>query len=250
MNDGFQVLHRSLASEAKLHRRGRAVARRLVGEAESEEPRHAFGTRWLGPDPLFIVGLPRSGTTALHQELSTETGHFLSLPSLYWQGPAECSEFVRGTGWNPDWALVWHVPSYLRWCLEQDPLKFYHVHRAVLAGSTVATRRLLLKWPTHLLGLEALMEVYPGARFVWLARDRKEVTRSLRRLTEATRRLSSNHVTRRDTWGFCDKILGRLWIRGHDVLQRHPDRFLVVASGALRQNPEGVRRQVVEFAGR
>src|SRR5262249_61037783 len=80
--DGLEVLLRSYADEADLTPRGDRVARamlrgalaaRLISEAGwRAHPEHA---RVRLDRPLFVTGLPRTGTTALHRLLTADPAH-------------------------------------------------------------------------------------------------------------------------------------------------------------------------------
>jgi hypothetical protein len=86
------------------------------------------------------------------------------------------------------------VPSYMAWVMDTDMRETYRYHRRVL--------RLLqwhcpphlwhLKTPVHMLALDALVEAYPNARFLWSHRDPIQVLGSVCSLIHYTRSWSSD----------------------------------------------------------
>lgn len=181
--------------------------------------------------PIVVIGLPRTGTTALSHLVAadpqirslrvwesaspvpppeTETQHddpriaqtqqgldvmyevFPKMASLYFQtatGPTECQDLLGMEFRTSHFDGMARVPSYTRWALECDMAPAYAYHRRTL--------RLLqwhcpphlwhLKTPVHMLSLGALVDCYPGARFLWTHRDPAEVMGSVCSLISYTR---------------------------------------------------------------
>jgi hypothetical protein len=89
-------------------------------------------------------------------------------------GPQECLAILDQTFVNP--GLLWtrSAGSYLNFLLDSADLRAaYSYHRRVLQLLQWGDlpRRWALKWPCHLLGLEAIRSVYPDACFVVTHRD-------------------------------------------------------------------------------
>lgn len=89
-------------------------------------------------------------------------------------GPQECLAILDQTFVNP--GLLWtrSAGSYLTFLLERADLRAaYEYHRRVLRLLQwgAPSRRWALKWPCHLLALEAIRSVYPDACFVVTHRD-------------------------------------------------------------------------------
>lgn len=162
--------------------------------------------------PLIVIGLPRSGTTALHQLLAADP-QFQWIPAwlagrpgprpLPADWPAD-SRFQQATarraadGPNPlhdvapgdpqeclnvmvqsfvsmMFVSSLPVPDYHEWFLAQDERPSYRRYadnlRLISGGDE---RRWLLKNPSHVFALGAMLDVFPDARVVWIHRDPAE----------------------------------------------------------------------------
>jgi hypothetical protein len=159
--------------------------------------------------PLIVIGLPRSGTTALHQLLATE-GQFLWIPAwlagrpgprpipadwaadarfqqamarraadgpnpLHDVGPGdpqECLNVMVQSFVSMMFVSTLPVPDYHQWFLAQDERPSYRRYadnlRLIGGGDR---RRWLLKNPSHVFALGALLDVFPDARIIWIHRD-------------------------------------------------------------------------------
>jgi hypothetical protein len=165
--------------------------------------------------PIFVTGLPRSGTTALHRLLCADPGsQGLELwltefphprpPRDTWesnpiyQGIAaayaeqhvenpeymgihyidaasveECWRLLRQAGLSNSYESLAYVPNYTAWLRKQDWTPAYEVHRQnlQLIGLNDQDKRWVLKNPSHLSALDAIMNVYPDALIVQTHRD-------------------------------------------------------------------------------
>ena len=213
----FDVLLRALREESDLHLAGRLLVRtellrtlrnRLQLEALWGE-RPDILTEEV-PEPVFIVGSPRSGTSILHELMACDLA--TRAPAMWeMQHPVEA---VRGedygaigdrvvqlahdlqpeyetmhanSGTLPNecifitlhaflsdhWSGQHVVPSYDRFLSRADHRPAYRYHRRFLQTlqSTGGSRRWLLKAPSHLSQLRALFDIYPDARIVRTHRD-------------------------------------------------------------------------------
>jgi hypothetical protein len=144
------------------------------------------------------------------------------------------------------------VPSYVRWLLAQDARPVYRYHRAVLSvlGHRAPPRRWVLKAPEHLFWLEAILDVYPDARFVHLHRDPVEVAPSGCSLDTVARRVLTERLRRPE--------MGREWLdlwhagvtRAIEARRRMaPGQLLDVSYRDLVADPAAVVRRVHAFAG-
>jgi hypothetical protein len=221
-SDGLAVLLDSYDAEAGLTPRGVRVARamlrgaltaRLISEAAwHAHPEHAQVeiTR-----PLFVTGLPRTGTTALHRLLVADPAHqglemwlaevpqprppreswasdpvfayiqagcekhhvahpeFMGVHYMAADQVEECWQLLRQSMRSISWECLAHLPSYSAWLSTQDWTEPYRRHRRnlQLIGLPDAGKRWVLKNPSHLFALDALLAVYPDALVIQTHRD-------------------------------------------------------------------------------
>lgn len=171
--------------------------------------------------PIFILGLWRSGTTFLHELLTTAHG-IVSPNTWECMNPSICGlimppgdavqerpmDRLRVSSTSPqedEFALLaLGVPSVYRGFLDPrrlDELKQYlmlgywgvdsppgwqQVWRSFL-DQVVAKRqgRLLLKSPNHLFRIHAISALFRDAKYIWLTRDSTDVFRSNRKMWTA-----------------------------------------------------------------
>jgi len=165
--------------------------------------------------PIFVTGLPRSGTTALHRLLCadpasqglelwlTEFPHprpprdtwetnpvyqgiaaayaeqhvtnpeFMGIHYIDAASVEECWRLLRQAGLSNSYESLAYVPNYTSWLRKQDWTPAYEVHKQnlQLIGLNDAEKRWVLKNPSHLSALDAIMAVYPDALIVQTHRD-------------------------------------------------------------------------------
>lgn len=165
--------------------------------------------------PLFIMGMPRAGTTLLlnllrfdpqrrvywHWEGNRElppaqTAHLHDDPRIavrvaevnamldsgalprnhhveLGDEPTECNWLLGQDFKAYPWLVQTIVPNYFEWLLhEADMVAAYRYHSSVLRVlQSAAPGSWTLKFPSHALGIEAILEVYPDARIVMTHRD-------------------------------------------------------------------------------
>ncbi|HEY2267282.1 MAG TPA: sulfotransferase [Streptosporangiaceae bacterium] len=294
--DGLAVLLDSYRAEAGLTPRGERVARamlrgalsaRLISEAAwRAHPEHAQVpvTR-----PLFVTGLPRTGTTALHRLLVTDPAHqglemwlaevpqprpprerwaadpvfayiqagcekhhtahpeFMGVHYMAADQVEECWQLLRQSMRSISWECLAHLPSYSAWLSTQDWTEPYRRHRRnlQLIGLPDARKRWVLKNPSHLFALDALLAAYPDALVIQTHRDPVTAIASVASLTaQATAGWSEV---------FTGDVIGRdqleLWASGLERFSvaraRHDqDRFFDVRYEDLVADPVGVAEAV------
>jgi sulfotransferase family protein len=186
--------------------------------------------------PVVILGLPRTGTTALGQLIANDP-QFRSLRTWESQAPTpppeaatqytdpRIAQAAEGTamidGMFPDFKTmmstgpevatecqdlmgmsfrtyhfdgVVRVPSYIEWLLETDMRETYKFHEQVLKLLQWHCKPSLwhLRTPVHMFALDAFVEVYPNARFLWSHRDPAKVLGSVCSLISYIRSWSSD----------------------------------------------------------
>ena len=298
--DGLEVLLGSLERDADLTARGRkvmramvrgALAARLLSEAGwRAHPEHAQVpvTR-----PLFVTGLPRTGTTALHRLLAADPAHqglelwlaeapqprpprqtwadnpvfqyiqagcerhhvehpeFMGVHYMAADQVEECWQLLRQSMRSISWECLAHLPSYSAWLRGQDWTGAYQRHRRNLQLIGLgAGRRWVLKNPSHLFALDALLAVYPDALIVQTHRAPEVAIASVCSLAaQATAGWS-------DT--FAGEVIGRdqleLWASGVERFgaerARHDaTRFFDVSYGDLVTDPVGTAEAVYAHFG-
>jgi hypothetical protein len=220
--DGLKVLVESYNTEAQLTGLGQKVMRAflrgaLVSRALSESawqmfPEHAEVELIR---PVFLLGLPRTGTTALHRLLTADPAHqglelwltevpqprpprelwsenpvfaaiqagyeqhhqqnpeFMGLHYISADQVEECWQLLRQSMRSVHFECLAHVPSYSQWLQGQDWTVAYRRHRRnlQLIGLPDTGQRWVLKNPSHMFALDALLAVYPDALIIQTHRD-------------------------------------------------------------------------------
>ena len=178
--------------------------------------------------PIFITGLPRSGTTFLHRLLLEDPDNraprvwqtiypypprrgpdrrqarvarqlraferlapeFPALHPLYADSPQECSEITAHVFRSLRFDTTYRIPSYRRWLDQAGHLPAYRFHRRFLQHLQHQSPggRWVVKCPDHLFALDTVRAVYPDARLVFVHRDPVKVLLSVAKLTEVLRR--------------------------------------------------------------
>ena len=160
--------------------------------------------------PIFVTGLPRSGTTALHRLLTADPGHqglqlwlaevpqprpprdtwaadpafryvqagcerhhashpeFMAVHYMAAGQVEECWQLLRQSMRSVSYECLAHLPGYSSWLRGQAWTTAYRRHRRnlQLIGLPDAGRRWVLKNPSHLFALDALLAVYPDAMVI------------------------------------------------------------------------------------
>ncbi|MFC7342772.1 sulfotransferase family protein [Saccharopolyspora griseoalba] len=271
--EALGVLLDSYRREAGLTPRGNKIKRaflrgaltaRLLGEqAFARHPEHAEVPV---ERPIFVTGLPRTGTTALHRLLTADPAHqglevwlaevpqprppretwaedpvfqaiqrsyaqqqverpeFMGLHYMSAEQVEECWQLLRQSIRSVSYECLAHVPSYSAWLAGQDWTPAYRRHKRnlQLIGLPDAGRRWVLKNPSHLFALDALLAVYPDAIVIQTHRDPAVAMASMCSLADkATEGWSTT---------FRGSTIGRdqleLWARGLESFttarRRHP----------------------------
>src|ERR1044071_2208568 len=236
-------------------------------------------------EPLFILGLPRSGTSVLHRLLAADPEHRSPLmwevrsPSppthddekrriqratqscnfFHWLVPAfryahtiaaevpqECVSLMTPTFLSDQFDAMYYVPSYRVWFFRQDLRPAYGYHRRFLQHLQFrrTAPRWILKAPTHMFAMPALLSVYPDALFVQTHRSPVDAMASVSSLMTILRNAFSDAVNPLivgreaiDYWSeTMDKFLGER--------QRLPNkRICDLQYDQIRRDPIGAVRR-------
>jgi hypothetical protein len=88
------------------------------------------------------------------------------------QRPEQCLGLIDWGFVNQTYLAYQRIPSYYEFYLGADQRLVYEHHKRFLQHlQAFAPGEWVLKWPKHVFGLDALLEVYPDARIVWTHRD-------------------------------------------------------------------------------
>jgi hypothetical protein len=261
----------------------------LLTQAQfSAHPEHA-GVRI--ERPIFVTGLPRTGTTALHRLLHAdpmaqglemwvtqypqprppretwesdpiftamqqafaahhvESPDFMGIHYMDATTVEECWRLLRQTGKSNSYEALANVPRYTEWLAKQDWTDAYVRHRQnlQLIGLNDQDKRWVLKNPSHMSALDALMTAYPDALVVYTHRDPVTCIASSCSLSAET---TAEHSTT-----YVGETIGRtqldLWSRAyhafHDARPKYDqDQFADVAFKDLLTDPIGVTRALYD----
>ncbi|MDT5173064.1 MAG: hypothetical protein QOG37_315 [Mycobacterium sp.] len=207
--------------------RGALVARLLSESAWKQYPAYADVPV---QRPIFVTGLPRTGTTALHRLLGADPAHqglhlwlaefpqprpprdtwesnpwYRQLDAQFSQHHEEnpeytglhfmaayeleeCWQLLRQSLHSVSYETLAHLPSYAQWLSHQDWTPSYQRHRRnlQLIGLNDGDKRWVLKNPSHLFALDALMATYPDALVIQTHRPVETIMASMCSLAQHT----------------------------------------------------------------
>jgi hypothetical protein len=298
--DGLAELIAAYERDADLTARGEKVARAMLRGALAARLCSEAGWRAYPEHaqvrlarPLFVTGLPRTGTTALHRLLAADPAHqglelwlaeapqprpprptwadnpvfqyiqagcerhhvehpeFMGVHYMAADQVEECWQLLRQSMRSVSWECLAHLPSYSAWLRGQDWTGAYRRHRRNLQLIGLGTdRRWVLKNPSHLFALDALLAVYPDALIVQTHRAPDVAIASVCSLAaQASAGWSGT---------FTGEVIGRhqleLWASGLERFgaerARHdPARFFDVAYTDLVADPVGTAEAVYTHFG-
>jgi hypothetical protein len=299
--DGLAVLLDSYARDAGLTAKGTRVTRALLRGAlmarllsEAAWAQHPEYAEVAIERPVFVTGLPRTGTTALHRLLTADPAnqglevwlteapqprppretwasnpvfqyiqagferHHVSYPefmAVHYMAAdqvEECWQLLRQSMRSISYECLAHLPGYSSWLSGQDWTGAYRRHRRnlQLIGLPDAGRRWVLKNPSHLFALDALLRVYPDALVIQTHRAPRDAIASVCSLAAQA---SAGWSTT-----FCGEVIGRdqldTWARGLDRFTEvraasDPARFYDVAYDEFVADPAGTVEAVYGYFG-
>lgn len=168
------------------------------------------------------------------------------------ESPEECVALFMNEFRTLQFDFQYRVPEYVDWLLEQDARVAYDRYRRqleLIQRHRPAGEWQVLKDPTHLVHLGALVEVFPDARFIFTHRDPAEALSSICSLVAYTRSLFTDEVDPR-TIG--EELLTGYWPRALEAARRIKanlpvDRRVDVRHADLRRDPVGTVEEI--YAG-
>lgn len=240
-------------------------------------------------DPVFILGLPRTGTTALHHLLAADPAN-RTIP--YWESfdpippapgaedrrveklekmlkqldslvpevqaihpmtadlPEECVALFMNIFRTLQFDIQYKIPSYVDWLLGQDARIAYADYRRqlqLIAFARPLGERFLLKDPTHLLHQDAILDLFPDAKFIFIHREPERSISSICSLYAYTRAIFVDQV---DPHAVGQEIMTGYWAKALDgSFDAHRGRLATERIVDIRQpdlvaDPLGVAEQI------
>lgn len=243
--EGLERTVDGLNTEAELNDLGRVMQHATISNALIQRLR-IIDTLKQHPEigdevvdgPIVVLGLPRTGTTALGQLVSADP-QFRFLRTWESQAPTpppeaatqrtdpRIAQAAEGIGMIeqmfPDFKAIinseaeaatecqdlmgmsfrtFHfdgvvrVPGYVEWLLDCDMRETYAFHKEALKLLQwhCKPNLWLLRTPVHMFALDAFVEIYPNAKFLWSHRDPAKVLGSVCSLIAYVRSWSSDYV--------------------------------------------------------
>ncbi|MCA9502389.1 MAG: sulfotransferase [Spirochaetaceae bacterium] len=241
----FRIFVQSLREEAKLHTVGALLIRDdLVSALETRlritetRKRHPEVCAEAVEKPIFITGLPRTGTSITHELLAADPRH---RAPLHWEVrnpwpapeaatyrtdprieradrqirlwceivpeydtmhelggaiPVEDVQVMAASFVSDEWMGRHVVPSYAAWYGACDRVPAFEFHKQMLQHLQwkCPGERWVLKSPSHMSQLDALLAVYPDARIVFTHRDPLKVLPSVVSILYSTAYVRSDEV--------------------------------------------------------
>lgn len=298
-HDGLKILLQSLDEEAVAGAKG-AVAEgvilaALVARLKAEEQWEAhpgFRSREIKA-PLIVIGVPRTGTTALHNLLSQDPqfqgierwicdaplvrpdreawdshpqyqasvalyDHFLSVvpDAMIAHGVRpddvdECLLPMAQSFCSNNFPSQLDLGRYDDWLMSADETMSYRRYKDVLRLVGLNDdRRWLLKNPSHVFGIDALLAVFPDACVV---QTHRHPAASLASVTNLLDNFMSPLFGERIDRERRLKREARFWAEGvrrtMAAQDRYPDRFVNVIQKDIRVDPLGVVRRIYAAFG-
>ncbi len=241
----FRIFVDSLRNEAKLHTVGALLIRDdLVNsltvrlQITDMRKRHPEITEEVIEKPLFITGLPRTGTSITHELLAADPRHraprhwevrnpcpppetatyrtdpriaradrqirlwceivpeYDTMHELGGDIPVEDVQLMAHSFVSDEWMGRHVVPSYAAWYNACDRIPGFEFHKQMLQNLQwkCPGDRWVLKSPSHMSQLDALLAVYPDARIVFTHRDPLKVLPSVVSILYSTAYVRSDEV--------------------------------------------------------
>jgi hypothetical protein len=242
-------------------------------------------------EPVFIVGLPRSGTSVLHRLLGADPEHRFPMmwevrspspPTHHYEKrriqrakqscnffnwlvptfryvhtvgaeiPQECVSLMTPTFLSDQFDAMYYVPSYRAWFFQQDLQPAYEYHRRFLQHLQFrqTARRWILKAPTHMFAMPALLSVYPDALFVQTHRTPVDAMASVSSLVTILRSAFSDAVdpciVYREAVDYWSETMDK-FLRERDRLAN--TRICDIQYEEIRREPIRAVQRVYEFFG-
>ncbi|MCG5244097.1 tetratricopeptide repeat-containing sulfotransferase family protein [Azospirillum doebereinerae] len=186
--------------------------------------------------PVFVIGMPRSGTSLVEQILASH-------PAVLGAGELRTLQRILEGIVTPGGQPV-AFPNLMRTVAPQDLAAIGRLYLDRVSGKAGDARRLIDKMPTNFLYAGLIALILPGARIIHCHRDPLDCCLSNYARLFLEQNLFTYDMTE----------LGRFY-RAYERLMAHwrkvlpPGRLLDLRYEDLVEDPEGQSRRLVEFCG-
>jgi len=166
----------------------------------------------------------------------------------------ECRGMFTNVFRTPQFNVQYRVGGYLDWLFAQDATIAYRHHRRQLQlvhHHRPYGKRFVLKDPTHTFFIEAILEVFPDARFVFVHRDPVDTLSSMCSLHASARSVFSSDVDAHALGAeLSDSYLTRWLEAAVDAVDRLPaGRVAHVRAPDLSRDPVGTVAEAYRILG-
>jgi hypothetical protein len=180
--------------------------------------------------PVFVVGMPRSGTTLVEQICASHSRVF---------GAGELGDIIRLDGIlnRPDVACSTEK-------LHETAQRLAKEHIIKLYGQAKGALRVVDKMPDNILLVGLIARLFPRARIIWCSRDNRDIALScyFQMFAPEAQHFSYDLAD----CGHRARLVGRLARHWMTLL---PSRMIEVNYEALVDDLEGQSRRLIEFLG-
>jgi glycosyltransferase involved in cell wall biosynthesis len=204
------------------------------------------------PNPVFIIGSPRSGTTVLAHSLAEHSDLWIS-------GESDFLYFLFANGFVEeafDRAMEVPGPRWLRLegVTREEFLAYLGLGINALITSRSEGRRWIDHTPHYTLIVDALAQVFPGASFIHLIRDGRDVVQSMLNFADGVPDpavgsfLKENVPWATDMRAACNAWQEHVEAAMH-FCETHSDRTTIVRYEDLVAAPRPTFRRIYDFLG-
>ena len=234
--------------------------------------------------PVFILGLPRTGSTYLFnmlgatepfrtmrhwetQKIASRKPDFLkrfdaavmlkvmhhlspgfrTVHEIRLDGPEECTRPLLNGFVSQSFPGIFHIPRYNEFLDTADYLPTYEFFYKLLQVMGSHNKRWLLKSPIHMQSVDSLLKVCPDARLVHLHRDFEEVVCSICSLAAAYRCMTSYRHHGPEIGREVRKYLTRDLAKGQAVLDANKEKVLDLHYKQIVDHPLETVKEVFDF---
>jgi len=236
-----------------LFRSGTTVLHRLLGH----DPDNRTLPHWESFDPVHTPEGPEPRQRKLARMLLLADVLSPSIKAIHPMDAHQTDE-CRGMFTNvfrtPQFNVQYRVGGYLDWLLAQDAAIAYRHHRRQLQlvhYHRPHGKRFVLKDPTHTFFVDAILEVFPNASFMFIHRDPAETLSSICSLHAYARCVFSNDVDAHALGAeLSDSYMTRLLEPAVAAVDRLPvGRVAHVRSPDLSRDPVGAIAEAYRVLG-